>query len=316
MTTPSTTPNLFTGLDVVHGEGRVASGGGETIYWQHGLPRNPRAVLLFVHGLAEHSNRYGFPVRYFAPRGYACWALDLRGHGRSSGKRVHVDSFDDYAADVTAVLDVARSVHGDLPVCLVGHSMGGLVSLRYALHHGDQLAGAILSSPALGTHPDLQPSRFLRVTASLVARLAPRTLFPTHLNVDHISRSPEVVAAYRDDPLVTCKVSAGWFAAIEEAMADVRDRSGDLSLQTLMMQSGADALVDPDATRRWAGQAPAARLEFVEWPGFFHEMFNEPERLDVFRRMDAWLDRLLGASSGPSSDAAAAGAALAPEVSP
>lgn len=275
-------------------EGRVSSSEDMSIYWQRWLPKEPpKAVLFFVHGLAEHSGRYGFPVQHFVPRGYACWGLDLRGHGQSSGRRVHVRSFDDYAQDVSAVLEVVQDHHGDLPMCIVGHSMGGLIALRYFLDNPKRFFGAILSSPALEAHPNQQPPRLLRKLAKLVSRLAPRTLFPSDLDVNTISRSPDVVEAYRSDPLVSCKVSARWFTAIEATMIEVRGRTQELSQPVLMMQSAADVLVNPAATRSWAEEAPAQWLDYVEWPGFFHEMFNEPERLDVFRRMETWLDGLL-----------------------
>jgi lysophospholipase len=208
-----------------------------------------------------------------------------------------VQSFDDYRRDVSLVLTSARRHHDGLPICLVGHSMGGLVALRYFLDHPHLLDAAILSSPALGAHPDQRPPRSLQVLAHILSRVAPRLLFASDLDVNSISHDPQVVQAYRDDPLVSNKVSARWFTAIEDAMATIQGRVGEVSQPMLLMQSGADRLVDAAASRRWAAAAPQDLVEYVEWPGFFHEMFNEPERQDVFRKMEAWLTGVLGSAS-------------------
>lgn len=281
---------------------------GETILWRQWSPAKPRGALLIIHGLAEHSGRYGFVVDHFTARGYACWSFDLRGHGLSTGLRVHVDRFDEYQQEVTAVYRLLRQHHGeDLPVYLVGHSMGGQIALRYILAlssetslalSSDELlgiaphkppAGAILSSPAIGGHPDLDPNPILGLVARLLSIVAPRTLFPTDLDASTISRDPAVVEAYRNDPLVGGKVSARWFTEIRRAMKNTLKRADDLGLPVLLMQSGDDRLVDAAASRRFADAAPAQHLEYVEWEGLFHEMFNEPEREEVFERMERWL---------------------------
>lgn len=286
--------------------GRVTTEDGQTIAWRRWGGPQPKAILFFVHGLAEHGGRYGFPIEYFVPRGFTCWALDLRGHGESSGRRVHVQSFDDYGRDIDAVLPVVHQFHdpenetgrsreGRPPIFLVGHSMGGLVTLRYLLDHGAALSGAIVSSPALAAHPSQEPPRALQVIATVLSRLTPRLMFSSDLDVNCISRDPDVVEAYRQDPLVGDRVSARWFTSIRQAMADVGGRAGEVEQPVLLMQSGADRLVDPEGSRRWAAQAPDRWLEYVEWPEFFHEMFNEPQRAQVFERMATWLDAQLEA---------------------
>lgn len=275
--------------EATHTQGQVTTDDGQTLRWQSWIPERPKAVLYFVHGLAEHSGRYGFPVEYFVGRGYACWAFDLRGHGESSGRRVHVDDFDDYAVDVATVLRHLRREHEDLPVFLVGHSMGGLIALRYFLDHQDAFRGAILSSPALRTHPSQEPPKVLRAIAGLLSRLMPGMLFPSDLETEAISRDPAIVEAYRADPLVTSKVSARWFTSIEKAMGEVRTRCGEVHQPLLIMHSGSDRLTDPKASRSWAEQAPERWVTHVEWPDLYHEMFNEPERDAVFERMEGWL---------------------------
>ena len=129
-----------------HLEGTFEGKGGLAIFHQRWLPAgDARAVLLIAHGYGEHSGRYGNVVEEFVPRGYAVYALDHRGHGRSEGERVHVDHFDDYVEDLKTYLDQIRNETGDLPIYLLGHSMGSFIATSYAARYRDELTGLILS---------------------------------------------------------------------------------------------------------------------------------------------------------------------------
>ena len=256
-------------------------------------------VIVLIHGLADHSGRYTSTAEHFARHDWAIYACDLRGHGLSSDGhkrgRVHVNSFDDYDKDVDATLGLARERCPNLPCVILGHSMGGLISLRYAIRHPDLLDGAVVSSPALGSHPDAQPPGFLRFAVRILSLLAPRVLFPSDLDTNAVSRDPEVVRAYIGDGLVSEKVSARRYTSITRAMADIQDKATELRIPTLLMQSGADTLVDPVTTQSWAARIPSGNIEFVEWDGLYHEMFNEPEKDKVRARV---VDRLQNLVAG------------------
>jgi lysophospholipase len=191
--------------------------------------------------------------------------------------------------DVEAFRNVALEHHAGVPLFLLGHSMGGLITISYVLKSSDRLAGAIISSPALGTHPDFKPPLLLRLLVTVLDRLAPRLRFPSDLDTNAISRDPEVVRAYLDDPLVSQKVSARWYAEILRAIEWAHANAKALQIPLLLMQSGADRLVDPAAAARWTRSAPAGQVELVHWEGLYHEMFNEPERQQVRRRVLEWL---------------------------
>lgn len=273
-----------------------------SIRWQGWLPDGePRAILLIVHGLAEYSGRYGEFVEYFLARGVACYALDLRGHGHSDGKRVHADSFDDYRRDVEAVRRVVVERHPDLPFFLVGHSMGGVVVLRNVLLDPSGLDGAIVSSPGLAAHPGVRPPLPIRLLARLLVRIAPRLQVPSGLPAKYVSRDPQVVADYEADPLVTKTASSGWYHAMLAAQREVRSRPADLALPLLLMQSGDDRLVDPEATEDWADAAPDDRVTYRRWNGLYHEMFHEPEKEYVFAFTEEWLERRLAAGTAAAS---------------
>lgn len=273
---------------------------GLQLYCRAWAPADPVGVVVIVHGLAEHGGRHGETAAFLARNGWAVYAGDLRGHGRSpdmpGAGRVHVNRFTDYFLDVAALTGLARTHHPRLPLYLLGHSMGGLITLSYVLEKPQGLAGAVISSPALGVHPDFKPPAILRLLVRVLDRLAPRLRFPSDLDTEAISRDPNVVRAYIEDPLVSRKVSARWYAEILRAMDRAHAHAGQLQLPVLLMQSGSDRLVDPAAPARWAEAAPAGRVERVNWEGLYHEMFNEPEKSEVRGRTLEWLQARLGQS--------------------
>jgi len=294
----TSTPEPNRTSEVSWREGQRTTADGLELYWQSWAPSAPVGVLVVVHGLAEHGGRYRETAEAFAAVGWAVFAVDLRGHGRSANVpgagRVHVGRFTDYFQDVAAIIEVAREHHAGLPLFLLGHSMGGLITISYVLKHAPGLAGAIISSPALGTHPDFKPPALLRLLVSILDRLAPRLRFPSDLDTEAISRDPEVVRAYLDDPLVSSKVSARWYAEILRSIKRAHADGPTLAVPMLLMQSGSDRLVDPAATARWAEAAPSGQVDFVNWNGLYHEMFNEPEKRQVRRRALDWLQQQLG----------------------
>jgi len=278
-----------------HDEGWTEAADGTRLYWQRHTPgEGPRAALLFVHGLAEHSGRYGHVMRRFAEVGFDCWALDYRGHGKSPGVRVHVDRFDEFLLDIAAAYALVRAEQASLPLYLVGHSQGGLLVLRHVLAQPDDIAGIIVSSPFLGMHPNAAPSAPLHMVANVISTFSPKLMFSKVAEPKFLSRDPKVAEAYVDDPLVSDTVSARWFTEVLQAQADTLVRAPDLAVPALVMQSGDDRLADPAATRAWVAAAPAELVEYVEWDGFYHEMFNEPEKEQVFEKMEGWLDGQIG----------------------
>jgi glycerol kinase len=289
-------------MQIEHSNGHFPVSDGLNLFWQSWQAANPpRSIIILIHGLCEHSSRYAHVGKNLARAGHAVYACDLRGHGWSpDGKkpgRVHIDRFSDYIADVDGLFALASNRHPNAPVFILGHSMGGLISMSYALLRSPQLAGAIISSPAIAPNPAAPIPKMLLLLVSLLSKLAPRLRFGSELDSSKLSHDPAVVAAYDQDPLIGSKVSARWFAEVSSAMQALQLGAGDLEIPMLLMQSGKDILVDPEATRIWANAAPAEKMEYVPWPDFYHEMFNEPEKEDVLVRVQNWLDRQLAHQS-------------------
>ena len=276
-------------------EWTVPAPGGLVLYGRSWAPAaSPRAAILVVHGLGEHSGRHASTAAVLAGAGFAVHAIDYRGHGRSEGRRVHVDDVDDYVADVQAGLTEARRRSPGVSVFLLGHSQGGLVGLKLALDHPAAVDGLVVTSPFLAVHPASRPSSAVRAMARVLVRVAPRVPMPTKIDVTLLSRDTTVGEAYARDPLVSHAASAGWLRAIGQAQREVRARARELSVPTLLMASGSDRLVDPEVTRMFVRDTDPEAVEFVWWDGFYHEMLNDQGREQVWARIVDWLARHTG----------------------
>jgi alpha-beta hydrolase superfamily lysophospholipase len=280
-------------------EGRVHTKDGRALYFQSWQPQHPRAVVVIAHGLAEHSGRYDDTARAFAKAGLAVYAADHRGHGNSPGRRVHLSSFKEFRADARAVLDLAHAEHPQLPLFLLGHSQGGLVAATLALREPHRLAGLVLSSPLLGIAERSRPSPVKAALGRILASVWPQALLASDVDPALLSRDPSVGAAYAADPLVSHAVSAGWYRALQDALADVHERAPSLLVPTLVLYAGADALVDPEATVRWTARTPPGRVEAFCYHSLYHEILNAPEREQVWRRIEQWVVGQIDGPTGP-----------------
>src|SRR4051812_2525893 len=227
-------------------EGRVVGAGDVELYWQGWLPASPRGVLLLCHGLGEHAGRYGNVVDAVLPDAWAVYGLDLRGHGLSGGRRAHVERYADLLDDVDVFRRTVVDRHPDLPVVLLGHSMGGQIALAYALDHQDDLRGLALSAPALASNA---VPRAAVVVLRQLAKVVP-VARPAGIDLTKISKDPAVVAAYRSDPLVyTGNPTLGLAARLYAQFDTLPERARALRLPLLLQHGTADELTDPAGTR-------------------------------------------------------------------
>ena len=258
------------------------------IYYQAWLPDEaPKGVLLIVHGLAEHSGRYMNVVDYFVPRGYAVYGLDHIGHGKSEGTRVFVERYEDYTDTLEVFFDMVRAWQPDLPIFLVGHSMGGLIAASFLLDHQEDFAGAVLSGPGVKAPDDVSAvTIFLGKTLS---RLAPK-VGVLGLDANGVSRDPAVVQAYVNDPLVyTGKTTARLAAELLKEMQRLMAEAGSITLPLLIVQGGADRLVDPAGAQMLYDRVSSSDKRLHVYDGFYHEVFNEPDHERVLSDVATWL---------------------------
>ena len=267
-----TTAERTTGSDT------FTSSGGATIFEQWWRPAGDvRAVLAICHGYAEHSGRYAEVAAHLNEHGYAVEALDLRGHGRSSGERVTVQSFSEFHDDVEAFLARVRGRNPGKKVFLLGHSMGGGVVVSYLVMRKPELDGALFSGAAM-----------------LGPRRAPKPGEPPRsgpLPASTISRDPAIVAAYENDPLVyrgAPNPKAGEASA--EAFSRVQAEMESITMPLLIMHGTDDLLVPYQGSETFYARAGSSDKTLKLYEGLYHEILNEPERLQVLADIVEWLD--------------------------
>lgn len=271
-----------------HQEGFFTGVKDHRIFYQCWLPEaEPKAVLLVVHGLAEHGGRYMNLVNHFLPLGYAVHAVDHLGHGRSEGTRAYVERFADYTETISSFREIVRDRHKEKPVFLVGHSMGGLIGAIYLLSHQKELAGAVLSGPAVKAPDNI--SAVTLFAGKVLSALMPK-LGLIQLDAEGVSRDPAVVKAYMTDPLVyRGKVTARLGAEMIKAMGQVGAEASRISLPLLILQGGADRLVPPAGAQMLHEGVSSADRKIILYEGFYHEVFNEPEHDRVMKDVEMWL---------------------------
>ena len=261
---------------------------GVEIHWQCWLPaEKPRAVVVIAHGVSEHADRYSHVAARLVKDGYAAYALDHRGHGRSGGKRAVVDRLARAVADLDTLIGMARAEQPDVKLFLLGHSMGGAISLEYAIEHQDRIDGLVLSAPAAA----LEAANPLELAAGRVLSVvAPNAgVFPVDSST--ISRDPEVVRAYDEDPMVFHrKLPARTVSELAGAIKTFPERTPGLELPLLVMVGTADELVPPEASHMVHDRAGSDDKRLISYPGLYHEILNEPEQDQVMDDLVAWLD--------------------------
>jgi acylglycerol lipase len=271
-----------------HMEGTFKGVRNASIYYQAWLPEGDvQAVLLVVHGLGEHSGRYMNVVNHFVPLGYAVYGLDHIGHGKSEGMREFVDRFQDYTHTVKTYYNMVKGWQMGRPVFLLGHSMGGLIALDYLLDHQAGFRGAVISAPTIKVADSTSQATI--TMAQILSVLVPKAGVLA-LDASGISRDPEVVAAYVNDPLVFHgKTPARLAAEMLKAMLRVTAEAGKIALPFIVVQGGEDKLVDPAGAQMLYDKASSEDKTIQVYEGLYHEVFNEPERARVLKDVETWL---------------------------
>lgn len=247
----------------------------------------PRARLLLVHGLGEHSGRYAALAGELNAAGISVRAFDHRGHGRSQGKRGVVGKKPDcLSRDTVAVFNAYAAEGSDLPF-LFGHSMGGVVVMHAVGVLGLRPRGLIASSPALASYA----GKFDRLFSRLLSRVAPDFTVGNGLPADKLSHAPGVKRAYLDDPLNHDRISAPLARYLFDAGPEVIATASTWPVPTLLQIAGSDRLVDPAGARAFAQASPRELVEVHEYTDLYHEIYNEaePARSQVVADLTAWL---------------------------
>ncbi len=261
---------------------------GMTMFGREWKPESEiKGAISLVHGLGEHTGRYQYVAEKLTGAGYALVGFDLRGHGKSEGKRGHAPSFNIFMDDIDKNIQITKEHFPGVPVFLYGHSLGGILVIYYSLTRKSDLKGIIVTSPGLATGTPLPAAKLL--LAKIMNRLMPSLTLENGLDLDNLSHDPAVKEKYVNDPLVHPMISARlgmeMFAAGNYALA----HASELNYPMLLLQGAADHLVNPKVTADFAQKANPHMLTYHEFPGLFHELHNEPQKDEILKVIIDWL---------------------------
>jgi alpha-beta hydrolase superfamily lysophospholipase len=262
------------------------------LFFQTWSKEDPKGSILITHGLAEHSELYHPLAKVLAENGWYVIAWDLRGHGRSEGKRGYVKDFLDYEKDLEALIAHARidqKVKSN-PLVLFGHSMGGLITLLNLIKSkATPPDAAVCSSPALGL--SMQVPKLKEEVAKIAEKWLPTLTLHNDIKYTDLSRDPKMVESYPKDPLRHDKVSPGIFLGMLRAFKYVLDNADKITIPVLFQLAGDDRLVSAAAAREFFPKMPNKKNQIQVYPDSLHEIYNDLDRDNVI----ADLKKFLGA---------------------
>lgn len=267
---------------------------GHLAVWQHRVEK-PRARVLLVHGISEHSGRHHHTFDFFQRQNIELVRFDMRGAGRSGGKRQWCEEFHDYVQDVDLVYQWICRTADPLPFFLMGHSLGGAIALHFAADRSHELDGLVLTAPAFRPGKGISPAVvFLGTWAN---RVFPSFRLPKPLDMEAISRIPEVVRAYAEDPLVCHANTVHQGVEVLKGLNQIPGLLKDILCPTVLLHGSDDRVINPEGSfeivRGLGGQEKALHI----LPGGYHEPHNDLERENFYRYLEVWFNRRLKAEA-------------------
>jgi len=272
-----------------HIEGNFTGVKGLKIYYQAWVPDTPKAVIQLVHGGFEHSGRYQNVVNKLLPEGYAIYADDHRGHGKSEGLRNHVDSFDEFIEDEKIFYETIKEQYPNLPIFMLGHSLGSFIALFFTEKYENLLNGLILSGT--GTNPGKETSGFLKVIAKIFSKIAPKMKFNPRIDAKYLSHDPEVIINYKTDPLVYAdKITARLGYEMVKNFKNLKKVIENLKINLLVQCGSEDKLIKGSEELDEYFKMDDKTIKIYE--GLYHEVYNEIEkdRRIVLKDLRDWLN--------------------------
>jgi len=248
---------------------------------------NAKGVVILVHGLGEHIQRYSHWANLFNKEGFAFTGVDLPGHGRSDGRRGYIKNYTQVGEMIDILINTCKKTFPGVPVYIYGHSLGGGIVLEYLLKRNPKIKGAIVTSPWLLL--SFEPAKAKVVMASIIKNILPGLIQPSGLNVSHISHDEAIVEKYKADALVHGKISVSLFHAAMTAARYSLDHASELKIPILLMHGADDQICSPEGSREFAAKTNMAELKI--WEGGFHELHNEPFKEEVFRYIINWINK-------------------------
>lgn len=263
--------------------------GGVRLFCRHATPAGkPRAVLVALHGLGDHSGLYPMLPTAFLPLSLEIFAPDLRGNGRSPGQRAYLESWSELREDLRRLIIRIRAERPAIPLFLLGNSMGGLVVLDYALHHPTGVHGVIAVSTPLG---DLGVPRALMALGRVLSRWWPRFSLNTGMDLSGLARDPDVAERVLQDPLFHRKGTARLSTEITATIERVQDGAAAFPVPLLLLHGAADRMVPPEGSRQFFGASGQPDRCLIEYPEAYHALLADTAGDRVLQDIADWIAR-------------------------
>jgi len=272
-----------------YSEGTYSGKGNARIAYKGWEADKPKGILVIIHGIGEHSGRYNRIVDALGGKRISVFALDLRGHGKSQGDKGHIDSFLDYIFDLKIFMNMIREAHSDLPVIMLGHSLGGAIACRYSLTYQNDLKGIVLSSPALSIHTGT--SVITRAAAPVLSVFTPKMEIQTGIDPKLLTHDEQEMALYSADPLIHNIITPRLYSEILKNGNYCSERAADIRIPLLVTHGGSDKIVPSKESESLFEHSLSDDKQLLIIPDLFHEIMNETprERAKVLSVISGWI---------------------------
>ena len=275
--------------------------GGVEIFFQNWKKSSPDGIMILVHGIGEHSSRYRHLLEHLQDQNISVYALDHRGHGRSGGRRGHVDSFMDYIYDLKLFCNYITEENEGVPVCMLGHSMGGVIALRYALEYPEDIKSLILSAPAL--IPAIPVPAWKKTLANTFSAAVGSFTLSNGIDCSLLTHDSDEISDYENDPMVHNRISARLYTEIIKTSAECMNRVSEITVPLLLLHGKNDMIADPASSEKIYQDASSTIKEFYIFDGLYHEIINEAreDRDRVLTLLVGWLSKQLFKKATPGN---------------
>ncbi len=251
--------------------------------------------IFIVHGYAEHIGRYEHVIQYFNQKGFHVYGCDLHGHGNSEGKPAYIKRFEHLTKDLDDLIQFTEAKNKDLPFYLIGHSMGASLCVAWAMTQPtNKVQGLVLSAPSAMVSPEISP--FLQKISPFVSKLIPTVPVADSQAKDVLSKDPKVYEAFSKDPhCYNGKVRASTGNELLRLANFIQQHASELKCPYILLHGTADRLTAPEGSKRLHEKSCSNDKEYVELPGLYHELFQEPEKMDVldicYKKIATWMKK-------------------------
>ncbi|MGE3974322.1 MAG: lysophospholipase [Bdellovibrionales bacterium] len=273
-------------------EGYFKGHDGIELFFQAWTPDKTRGTLVVTHGLGEHSESYIRLAEALAQVGWEIFAWDMRGHGRSEGKRGTIKKFDDFSKDLRQFISHVQKLRPKIPMVLLGHSLGGLTTLRTLIENEDMgLKAVVLSSPLLGIAVEVP--KIKKIAAQYLQKYLPDLTMYNEISNFDLTSDKAVIAEYERDSLRHDRISSNLFLEMNAAMERTKNQGSKIWLPVLIQQAGADRVVSRIGTEQFFQTIGSANKKLIVYEDFMHEVYNEVRRQEALRDLATWLEPFL-----------------------